>query len=943
MNGRGSGGGSDDAASGGADAGGLRSTAAGEDERSGPPTRDRLDALGVRLDQLDAVVRDVERRLRMIEASLPTPIPAVPAATPTREPVPVTPSAPAIVVAERVTPRWEPAPSVPSTAERAPNPLERLPERPHLPHRPTMRSWSFADLERAVSGRGLAWAGGLALLLGALFFLSLAFSRGWIGPSTRVVLGLIAGVALTGLGGWPIGRRDPLLGRVLVAVGVGIWNLSLMAATRLYGLVPVDVGLLGALVGALAAATIAVRTNAQVIAVFGIVSALVAPPLLGAGPTGSTIAFLAAALVGTTAVALFRTWDWLPPIAFALTAPQAADWFTGQAPVGSGLVALAGFWLLHASAAGGEEFRERRSTFRSAAATLLLANAAFLVWAGFVLLDGDRERWRGLFLVAVALGHGALGGYFLRRQGDDHPFGILAVGTGIAALTMAVPVQLGGPPVPIAWAAEATALAWVYARRRHAYSAAVAAILGALAIAHLFIFEYPLWQLIAGREHPRPFLNASGGTLAFLLAALVVAGSFLRMPSVRIALAAVGIGLVVVALPYELSGIALLAGWSALAVLALAAQRWGPMLAGSPATDGRGFGTRWLGRRLDISVAAGRALHGLDFPAAAAAGLAVAHALAFDLPLAEFEVLATRPGIPFTDRHAVAGGVLVAAALAAAVVAPRRAVRHISLAAAFAAAGYLVPFELGATASVVAWAVLALGPLMLARRLGDGRIVYAAVAVALLGGAVIEVIGTVAPPERLVVDGRSAVDHPLFLSDATVALAVLVVVLAIGNRLYQPSRPALWLGVAAGAFAVYLLSVGVVDECQRRVGGEVASESLARQAQVALSVLWAVVGGGAVAAGLVRFGPTARLFGLALLALATGKVFIYDLASLDASYRVLSLVGLGVVLLASSYAYRHIRMAGGRGSVAGALSEGAERGTSMAAEARPLGHESPTE
>ena len=48
---------------------------------------------------------------------------------------------------------------------------------------------SFADLEARLTGRALAWVGGLALVLGAVFFLSLAFSRGWIGPEMRVLIG----------------------------------------------------------------------------------------------------------------------------------------------------------------------------------------------------------------------------------------------------------------------------------------------------------------------------------------------------------------------------------------------------------------------------------------------------------------------------------------------------------------------------------------------------------------------------------------------------------------------------------------------------------------------------------------------------------------------------------------------------------------------------------
>jgi uncharacterized membrane protein len=106
--------------------------------------------------------------------------------------------------------------------------------------------------------------------------------------------------------------------------------------------------------------------------------------------------------------------------------------------------------------------------------------------------------------------------------------------------------------------------------------------------------------------------------------------------------------------------------------------------------------------------------------------------------------------------------------------------------------------------------------------------------------------------------------------------------------------------------ALYLVSIGVVDEFQRRVDGGVSVAELGRQSQVALSVVWAVLGGVAVAAGLVRALAPLRWFGLGLLALATAKVFLVDMAALDAVYRVMSFIVLGVLLLLSAYAYRRL-------------------------------------
>jgi len=116
-------------------------------------------------------------------------------------------------------------------------------------------------------------------------------------------------------------------------------------------------------------------------------------------------------------------------------------------------------------------------------------------------------------------------------------------------------------------------------------------------------------------------------------------------------------------------------------------------------------------------------------------------------------------------------------------------------------------------------------------------------------------------------------------------------------------RRAHLFGIVAGSLVVYLLSIGVVDHFQAQVG-DVGLDSLQKRAQVALSILWAVLGGVVFAAGIAWLRRPLRIYGLALLGLATAKVFIYDMASLDTSYRVLSLIGLGVLLLLSSYLYQ---------------------------------------
>ncbi len=452
---------------------------------------------------------------------------------------------------------------------------------------------SLKDLEERFAGRALAWVGGIALVAAAIFFLSLAFSRGWITEPMRVAIGLTAGTAAFAAGAVLLARNNPLVGNVLAGVGLGIVSVSLFAATRLYGLLPPEAGLAGALVAAIAAAVVAVRYDARSVAAFGLIAALIAPPVMGASPTLLTLLFVAVTLAGSTAVSLFRSWRWLPSLAFVLAAPQLASWLAGNPDTTQAVVALTGFWLVNIIAAAGEEVRIRRDDLRPSSAILVLANATFLLWGIFVVLDGSLDAWRGFAIALASLAHLLVGGWFLFRQGWEHLFGNLVAGTGVALLAIAAFVQLGAPAVPVAWAAEAVALAWLAVRRRHAWSAGAGLILGGMAIAHLVVVEYPLREagIPAATTFAPPLLNPEVGSLLAVLLALVVTAGLVPVRWIRSVLAGVGVLLVAYAVTFMATGPALAA---ALVLTGLAGLLLDRLVDRLP-TDGRVA----AGRRLD--------------------------------------------------------------------------------------------------------------------------------------------------------------------------------------------------------------------------------------------------------------------------------------------------------------------------------------------------------
>ena len=86
------------------------------------------------------------------------------------------------------------------------------------------------------------------------------------------------------------------------------------------------------------------------------------------------------------------------------------------------------------------------------------------------------------------------------------------------------------------------------------------------------------------------------------------------------------------------------------------------------------------------------------------------------------------------------------------------------------------------------------------------------------------------------------------------------------------------------------------------LAGGVAARQFARE--MTLSLVWAIYATVLVTWGLIRRYAPIRYFAMGLFGLTIVKVFLVDMAELDRIYRVLSIIGLGVALLVTSYLYQ---------------------------------------
>ncbi len=266
-------------------------------------------------------------------------------------------------------------------------------------------------------------------------------------------------------------------------------------------------------------------------------------------------------------------------------------------------------------------------------------------------------------------------------------------------------------------------------------------------------------------------------------------------------------------------------------------------------------------------------------------GLHVALAVATAAPAIDTQTLLTG-GMPTAAATAMLAA-LAGACLVSARLAPEYRLGLALDVTGLVAAAVLAALSLDGVALTAAWALEAVALCALGAR-GADRPAWLA-GLAHLAGAVIWCLADQASPAGLY-------DGVPDLGAAALGLAaVLAATARVALLVEEEDRPLMLGALAVGG--LYLASLIVVDLGTADV----------RQGQLRLSGLWALVGVGALLAGLRLDVAAVRVGALALLSVTVVKVFVYDLATQEASYRVASFLGLGVLLLGAAFAYQRLR------------------------------------
>ena len=309
----------------------------------------------------------------------PAPVQAMPPAIPP-EKVTISPAPPPIPVAAAEIA----APPALPTMKPEPQPMLEL-ARPLVP---------AINWEQFMGVKLLAWIGGLAAFLAVAFLVKYSFDNNLISPEVRMALGFAAGLGLL-VGGVVMSRKQyAVLAHTLCGTGVVILYAVTFACRSVYHFEffgPIPTFLLMVLITT-AAFFLAVRLNAMVVAILGMLGGFLTPILLSTGvdnPFG-LFGYIAILDAGLILVAVHRRWPFLVTLAAAGTIFMQIGWadefftrekyFEGN-KIFIALAVLFGFNVLYLAAAWWAKQRRQLDWWLTGAKLALAASAlVFAAW-----------------------------------------------------------------------------------------------------------------------------------------------------------------------------------------------------------------------------------------------------------------------------------------------------------------------------------------------------------------------------------------------------------------------------------------------------------------------------------------------------------------------------------------------------------------------------------
>jgi hypothetical protein len=162
------------------------------------------------------------------------------------------------------------------------------------------------DWEQFTGTKLFAWLGGIALFIGAGFFVKYSIDKNLVSPMVRLVIGAILGLFMIGGSFWFERGRYDVMRQTFSAGGIGVLYSVFFAATLYYEYLPKTAGFASLVVVSATAFVLAIFHRGVSISVLGAVGAYLTPLLVNTGQGNIITLYLYLAVVNAGVYQVIR-------------------------------------------------------------------------------------------------------------------------------------------------------------------------------------------------------------------------------------------------------------------------------------------------------------------------------------------------------------------------------------------------------------------------------------------------------------------------------------------------------------------------------------------------------------------------------------------------------------------------------------------------------------
>ena len=365
---------------------------------------------------------------------------------------------------------------------------------------PTMASSLSALTEPVTSpkrdeewtGRLLGKLGIIAVLAGVAFFLQ--YSWAMMGEGFRVILGIVGGLSMIGLGSF-LQKKYLNYANLLSGGGLAILYLSIYYAQSI-SLIPSGIALLFMSAVTVLAGVLSIFGGTSVLAIVGVIGGFSSPFLIGGNfPEVSLLTYILFLDLAIVAISVFKKWIHLNLLGFVGTVLVCSTvGFSSELDFIQKMSFLTGFFLIYLIS------NTIHSIFRktpSGEADLVLStlNAAFYFVVGLVLIHSSIfSQMKGFFAVMVALVFFALAVIVRNHNPKDVLLNNYLPSLSMIFLTVAIPIQLDGIWITIAWLGEALAIFLIWKEVQSKILIVFGSLVYVAGLFHLLVLDHLLGE-----------------------------------------------------------------------------------------------------------------------------------------------------------------------------------------------------------------------------------------------------------------------------------------------------------------------------------------------------------------------------------------------------------------------------------------------------------------